>query len=91
MKTLSCLLFSFTAIAGTVLAQNAPLTGIAETTDPAKIAEIEQRAQAISSRSAPVAEPAAGHEMQMEHHERKHHKRKHHHHRHQVKPAAKAG
>lgn len=50
MKTSSWLLLSLAAAAGIASAQNAPLSGIAETTDPVKIAEIEQRAQEIAAR-----------------------------------------
>ena len=47
MKTVSWLLLSLASAAGLALAQNAPLSGIAESTDPAKIADIERRADEI--------------------------------------------
>lgn len=49
MKTVSWLLLSLISAAGLALAQNAPLSGIAESTDPAKIADIERRADEIAA------------------------------------------
>lgn len=49
MKTVSWLLLSLVSAAGLALAQNAPLSGIAESTDPAKIADIERRAEEIAA------------------------------------------
>jgi len=49
MKTVSWLLLSLVSAAGFALAQNAPLSGIAESTDPAKIADIERRADEVKA------------------------------------------
>lgn len=43
---LACM--SLFVLAGTVSAQNAPVQGISESADPAKIADVERRAQAIA-------------------------------------------
>ena len=51
MKTVSWLLLSLVGAAGLALAQNAPLSGIAESTDPAKIADIERRAEEIIAKA----------------------------------------
>ena len=48
MKKASLLLASFLSI-GAAFAQNAPLTGISESTDPGKVAEVERRAQELQS------------------------------------------
>ena len=50
MKTMSWLFLALGTAAGLSFAQNAPLSGISETTDPVKIAEIERRAQEIAAR-----------------------------------------
>lgn len=49
MKKASLLLASFLSIGGAAFAQNAPLTGISESTDPGKVAEVERRAQEVQS------------------------------------------
>lgn len=49
MKKASLLLASFLSFGGAVFAQNAPLTGISESTDPGKVAEVERRAQEVQS------------------------------------------
>lgn len=49
MKTASLLLVSFLSVCGAATAQNAPLTGISESTDPQKIAEVERRAAEIKA------------------------------------------
>ena len=59
MKTRSLLLLALLAVSAAAYAQNAPLSGVAESTDPAKIADIERRAQDIESQrqsSAPMDE-----------------------------------
>ena len=50
MKTLLGFFLALSTAAGLSFAQNAPLSGISETTDPVKIAEIERRAQEIAAR-----------------------------------------
>lgn len=50
MKTSLWLFLALNTAAGLSFAQNAPLSGISETTDPVKIAEIERRAQEIAAR-----------------------------------------
>jgi hypothetical protein len=50
MKTSLWLFLALSTAAGLSFAQNAPLSGISETTDPVKIAEIERRAQEIAAR-----------------------------------------
>ena len=50
MKISFWLFLALTTAAGLSVAQNAPLSGISETTDPVKIAEIERRAQEIAAR-----------------------------------------
>ena len=50
MKISLWLCLALSTAAGLSFAQNAPLSGISETTDPVKIAEIERRAQEIAAR-----------------------------------------
>lgn len=50
MKTSTWLLLTLATAAGLACAQDAPLTGIDESTDPAKIAKIEQRAQELAAK-----------------------------------------
>jgi hypothetical protein len=50
MKISLWLCLALGTAAGLSFAQNAPLSGISETTDPVKIAEIERRAQEIAAR-----------------------------------------
>jgi len=50
MKKASWLLVSFLSIAGAAWAQNAPVEGISESTDPSKVADVERRAQEMASR-----------------------------------------
>ena len=50
MKISLWLFLALGAAASLSVAQNAPLSGISETTDPVKIAEIERRAQEIAAR-----------------------------------------
>jgi hypothetical protein len=50
MKKRSWLFASLVSLASMVAAQNAPEEGIVESTDPAKIAEIERHAQELASR-----------------------------------------
>jgi hypothetical protein len=49
MKSKLAVLTVLLPLAGAVFAQNDPITGIAESTDPAKVAEVERRAQEIMS------------------------------------------
>ena len=49
MKKASWILASLLSIGGAALAQNAPLTGISESTDPDKVAEVERRAQEVQA------------------------------------------
>lgn len=63
MKNSFWLFLALTTAAGLSVAQNAPLSGISETTDPVKIAEIERRAQEIAARpqvEQNVTPPQAG-------------------------------
>ena len=60
MKTKSLLLCSLLAVSGAAFAQNAPLSGISETTDPDKIADIERRAQDLESHQRPAMETGMG-------------------------------
>ena len=60
MKTKSLLLCSLLAVSGAAFAQNAPLSGISETTDPDKIADIERRAQDLESHQRPATETGMG-------------------------------
>jgi len=48
MKKSLLVCMSLFALAGAASAQNAPLEGISESTDPAKIADVERRAQSIT-------------------------------------------
>ena len=74
MKTKLLFLVSSLAFAGAAYAQNAPTGGVVVSTDPAKIADIERRAQQLGA--MPAAAPAQGHpDMSEEHramHERMH-------------------
>lgn len=68
MKTRSLLLFALLAPAAAAYAQNAPLSGVSETTDPDKIADIERRAQDIeSSRQTSTVMPMAEPKMHKKH------------------------
>lgn len=53
MKKVTLLLVSFLSIGGAAFAQNAPLSGISESTDPGKVAEVERRAQEVQSAAQP--------------------------------------
>jgi len=53
MKKSLLVCMSLFALAGAASAQNAPLEGISESTDPAKIADVERRAQAMSQQGQP--------------------------------------
>lgn len=76
MKTKSLLLLSMLAVAAASYAQHAPLTGVSETTDPDKIADVERRAQEIESKAQPDS-GASSHKMSAKHHMK-----------HKAKPAA---
>lgn len=80
MKILSSLLFALMAVSGLALAQEAPLTGIAETTDAAKIAQIEQHAQELAANPPPATAAVVSHKVA---HAKHAHKAK-------AKPAAEA-
>jgi hypothetical protein len=67
MKTSTWLLLMLATAAGLACAQDAPLTGIAESTDPAKIAKIEQRAQELAAKQAAAA-PMHSRKMGARHH-----------------------
>ena len=49
MKKASWILASLLSMNGAAFAQNAPLTGISESTDPDKVAEVERRAQEVQA------------------------------------------
>ena len=49
MKTAPLLLVSILSLCGAAIAQNAPLTGISESTDPQKISEVERRAEEVKA------------------------------------------
>ncbi|SMF98538.1 hypothetical protein [Burkholderia singularis] len=72
-KMTMAILVSMSALAGAAYAQES--TEIKTITDPAKIAEIEQRAQALQQQQA--AQPPATEAQPA--HERKHHGKKGHH------------
>lgn len=65
MKIRPLILLSLLAAAGVVAAQDAPLRGIAESTDPDKIANIEQHAQILAQQSE--ANQNAGQRMRDRH------------------------
>lgn len=80
-KTSLAILVAMSALAGAAYAQES--TEIKTITDPAKISEIEQRAQALQQQQAAhAAEPAM--------HEEKHHAKKAAHHHKAAKAAKKA-
>ncbi|MCA8274550.1 hypothetical protein LGN17_18845 [Burkholderia sp. AU30280] len=82
-KTSLAILVAMSALTGAAYAQES--TEIKTITDPAKISEIEQRAQALQQQqAAEAAQPA----MQEEHHH--HHGKKAAHHKAAAKKAAKA-
>jgi hypothetical protein len=60
MKSKPAFLIALLATAGVSLAQNAPLEGIAETTDPARIADIERRAQELGAQAPPAQDTGSG-------------------------------
>lgn len=60
MKIKTFLLVALLATAGMSVAQNAPLEGIAETADPAKIADIERRAQELGAQAQPAQDTRTG-------------------------------
>lgn len=61
MKKLSlAILFSLLSAGGTALAQNAASGGITESTDPAKAAAVEQRAQELAAQQQSAAQQATG-------------------------------
>lgn len=67
MKTSSWLVLSLATAAGLACAQDAPLTGIVESTDPAKIAQIERHAQELAAKKS-AAEPTHSRKMGAKHH-----------------------
>jgi hypothetical protein len=70
MKKVSlAILVSLSAVTGTVYAQADK--GIIESTDPAKAADIEQRAQALRSRQQAMPEEEIKHKPMMKHHHKK--------------------
>ena len=70
MKTKLLLLVSSLAFAGIAYAQNMPSAGIVESTDPAKIADIEQRAHQLGA--MPAAAPVEGRPNMSEEHRAMH-------------------
>lgn len=58
MKSATWLWLSLLAGSGLAQAQDAAQSGIAESTDPARIARIEQHARELSAAPPPQAEPA---------------------------------
>ena len=84
MKTKLLFLVSSLAFAGIAYAQNMPSSGVVESTDPAKIADIERRAHQLGAMSS--AAPAEDQAMSQKHqkmHDRMHkrmHKHGHKHH-----------
>jgi hypothetical protein len=50
MKKSAWMFVSLLSLAGAAFAQNAPLEGISESTDPSKVADVERRAQDLASR-----------------------------------------
>ena len=61
MKVKYLLLSSLLALAGASWAQNAPISGVSESTDPAKISAIEKRASELAAQAqkTPAPQPAA--------------------------------
>ncbi|HCE10863.1 MAG TPA: hypothetical protein DIT28_17550 [Oxalobacteraceae bacterium] len=62
MKKASWVLASLLSIGGAAIAQNAPLSGISETTDPSKVAEVERRAQEVQAAAQQQGTPARAEE-----------------------------
>ena len=70
MKKVSlAILVSLSALAGAAYAQTD--NGITESTDPAKAADIEQRAQAMQSQQEAMPHEAMQHKPMMKHHHKK--------------------
>ncbi len=77
MKTKAVLLLSLLALAGATFAQNAAVSGISESTDQAKIADIERRAQELGDKPQATGDTGmVHHKMQQKHHHRHGHKMK---------------
>ena len=73
MKIKLLFAISTLAFAGLTHAQNDPKSGIVESTDPAKIADIERRAQALGAPApGPAGQKMPGMEREMPMHERMH-------------------
>jgi hypothetical protein len=61
MKKACWVFVSLVSMAGAAWAQNAPLEGISESTDQAKVSDVERRAQEIASRQqTPTSGASAG-------------------------------
>lgn len=74
MKSSVWLFAAAMSVSALALAQNAPKAGVTESTDPAKIAEIEQHAQQLAASQS--ATPATGEHEHMRKHGMRHHKHK---------------
>jgi len=74
MKTHAWIFLAAMSLSGLALAQTAMNTGVTESTDPAKIAEIERHAQQLASRAS--ATPVVGEREHMRKHKHgmRHHK-----------------
>lgn len=75
MKSSTWLWLSLLAGAGLAQAQDAPPSGIAESTDPARIARIEQHARELSAAPQQQAEPVQPAPKMRGRHHRMHHPR----------------
>lgn len=94
MKKSLLVCMSLFALAGAASAQNAPEQGIRESTDPAKIADVERRAQAIAQQgqSTGASENAGAGASSERAAGRPHHKaKKNRMHRRMHKPGAEGG
>ena len=74
MKTHAWLFAAAMSLSGLTLAQTAMNTGVTESTDPVKIAEIERHAQQLASRAS--ATPVVGEREHMRKHRMHHNKDK---------------
>ncbi|WP_426175075.1 hypothetical protein [Massilia sp. TWR1-2-2] len=77
MKTSAWLFAAAMGAAGLALAQSAPQSAVTESTDPAKIAEIERHAQDLAARTQSSAAATTNeHQHAKKPHSARHHKHK---------------
>lgn len=77
MKSRTWLFAAALSISGLALAQAPMKPGVTESTDPAKIAEIEAHAQRLSGGAGAAPAPMMGEHEHMRKHGMRHHKRMH--------------